>query len=568
MKQRAFDQYQKSRLQFVQTIADLSNNPQNIKSLEEAQVFSQLFPLMLDDVPSIQHNALLALGRMADHSKELAMIVVMGDVLPQLIQSIPSQNLHYKKTGAFVLRAVAKHSHELSQFVVDCGALEALVLCLEDFDLGVKEAAAWTLGIISQQSALLSQAVVDAGAVPLLVLSLKENAIALKCIAAFALSEISKHTCELAQVVADTGAITALAKMICSPDAKLRKQVLSTLTQISKHSVELAEMVVATNIFLNVMVYLQDLDKYVKKNVITLMSEVVKHSAELSQVIVNCGGLAEVVDYLDKSRGKMRLPGIMTLGYVAAHSENLAEAVILSRGVHQLAVCLSEEDEDHIKVATVWSIGQIGHYTAEHAMAVATAGLLPKLLQLYMEASSSEDLQLKSKKALKDILLKCTHLPSLEPLLYSAPTNIVKHVLGQFSKVLLHDRIACQQFVLSGGLRKVQEMDAEPGSAVYEHITTINSCFPPEVIKYCPPGNSETLLKCSEEYQPSDVDHSFRNATPARPATPNGSRGVPSRPSQGPSCPARRPADPRRSGVPPSTNTAMQWREPLLRQHQ
>lgn len=40
-----------------------------------------------------------------------------------------------------------------------------------------------------------------------------------------------------------------------------------------------------------------------------------------------------------------------------------------------------------------------------------------------------------SKKALKSILQKCTYLPALEPFLYNAPSNILKHVVGQFSKV-------------------------------------------------------------------------------------------------------------------------------------
>lgn len=41
----------------------------------------------------------------------------------------------------------------------------------------------------------------------------------------------------------------------------------------------------------------------------------------------------------------------------------------------------------------------------------------------------------KAKKALKSILQKCTYLPALEPLLYEAPSNILKHVICQFSKV-------------------------------------------------------------------------------------------------------------------------------------
>jgi hypothetical protein len=68
----------------------------------------------------------------------------------------------------------------------------------------------------------------------------------------------------------------------------------------------------------------------------------------------------------------------MMLGYVAAHSETLAMAVIVSKGVSQLAIILSDEQEDHIKAATVWALGQIGRHTPEHAKAIAVSNVLPK----------------------------------------------------------------------------------------------------------------------------------------------------------------------------------------------
>ncbi|KAM6908826.1 sperm-associated antigen 6 [Lycodopsis pacificus] len=500
---QVFEQYQQSRMQFVQAVADLAARPQNIEILKNAGVMSMLRPLLLDVVPSIQQTAALALGRLADHSDDLATAVVKEDILPQLVHSLVSQNRFCKKAAAFVLRAVAKHSPELSQAVVDCGGVDALVLCLGEFDPGVKEAAAWALGYIARHNALLSQSVVDAGAVPLLVLCLLEPVMALKRIAASTLSDISKHTPELAETVVENGAIAHLALMILNPDAKLKRQVLSALSQISKHSVSLAEMVIDAEIFPAAIACLKDPDEYVKKNVTTLMREVVKHTPELSQVIVNCGAMGAVIDNLGNCCGNLRLPGIMMLGYVAAHNESLAMAVILSKGVSQLALCLSEEHEPHIKAAAAWSIGQIGHHTPEHAKAVATANLLTKLLELYMDANSSEDLQAKSKKALKSILQKCTYLPGLEPLLYDVPSNILKHVVCQFSKVLPNDNKARRLFVTSGGLKKLQEIDAEPGSPLQEHINAINSCFPEEIVRYYSPGYSEVLLERLEKYQPA-----------------------------------------------------------------
>ncbi|XP_041823433.1 sperm-associated antigen 6 [Melanotaenia boesemani] len=499
---QALEEYQKSRMQFVQTVADLAIRPKNIEILHNAGVLPLLHPLLSDVVPGIQQRAALALGHLADNSGGLAEAVVKENILPQLVQSLATQNRFYKKAAAFVLRAVAKHSAELSQAVVESGGVDALVLCLEEFDPGVKEAAAWALGCIARHNASLSQSVVDAGAAPLLVLCLLEPEMALKRIAASTLSDISKHTPELAQTVVDTGAIAHLAQMILSQDAKLKRQVFSALSQISKHSVSLAEMVIEAEIFPAALTCLKDPDEYVRKNVATLMKEVVQHTPELAQVIVNCGGLALMIDYLGDSRGNLQLPGIMMLGYVAAHSENLAMAVILSKGVPQLALCLSEESEQHIKEAIVWSIGQIGRHSPDHAKVVGTVNLLPKLLLLYMDASSSENLQNKCKKALKGILQKCTYLPVLEPLLYDVPSNILKHVVCQFSKVLPHDSKARRMFVTSGGLKKVQEIEAEPGSALQEYINAVNSCFPEEIVRYYSPGYSEVLLERLENYNP------------------------------------------------------------------
>ncbi|XP_053347615.1 sperm-associated antigen 6-like [Clarias gariepinus] len=497
-----FEQYQKERLRFVQTVAELATRPQNIETLQNAGVMSLLRPLLLDAVPTIQQKAALALGRLANYSIDLARAVVTGDILPQLVYSMAEQNRFYKKAAAFVLRAVSKHTPELAQAVVDCGALNALVSSMEEFDPGVQEAAAWVLGYISSHNGSLAEAVVDAGAVPLLVLCLQEPDIALKRVGASTLSEISKHSPELAQSVVDTGAIVHLAQMTLNPDTKLKRHVFSALCQISKHSVDLAEMVVEAEIFPAVLACFKDPDEYVRKNLSMLMQEITKHTPELSQMFVNIGGVAAVIDYLVKSRGNMRLPGILMLGYMAAHSENLAMAVIVSKGVPQLAICLLEETEDHVKAATAWALGQIGHHTPEHARAVAMSNVLPKLLSLYLDTQSSVDLQIKAKKALKSILQKCTYFPALEALLSEAPSNILKHVICQFSKILPHDSKARRLFVTSGGLKKVQKMKAEHDSALQEYINTIISCFPEEIVRYFSPGYSEALLERLDNYHP------------------------------------------------------------------
>lgn len=499
---QVFENYQKSRTVFVQTIAELSSRPNNVDALQSAGVMALLRPLLLDTVPTVQHTAALALGRLANVNDELAAAVVKSDILPQLVFSLAEQNRFYKKAAAFVLRTVSKHTPELAQAVVDSGALDALVTCLEEFDPGVKESAAWALGYIARHNADLSQAVVDAGAVPMLILCIQEPEISLKRIAASALSDLCKHTPELAQTVVDSGAIAYLSQLIDSEDAKLKRQVFSALSQIAKHTVELAELVVEAEIFPAILPSLKDPDEYVQKNVATLIREICKHSSELAQLVVNSGGVAAIVDYITETTGNGRMPGIMALGYIAACSERLAMAVIVSHSVTPLADALKNESQDYVRAAAAWAIGHIGRHTPEHAKHVADANIFPVLSQIASDPSANEDLSTKAGRALKGVLQKCVHLPALEALLADSPAEVLKHVVGQFAKVLPHDAKARKLFVTSGGLKKVQEIKAEDGSSLAESIAAINTAFPAEIVKYYSPGYSDTLLERMDQFEP------------------------------------------------------------------
>lgn len=83
-------------------MAELATRPQNIEALQSAGicpftfdnpdvvigVMALLRPLLLDNVPSIQQSAALALGRLANYSDELAEAVVSNEILPQLVYSL------------------------------------------------------------------------------------------------------------------------------------------------------------------------------------------------------------------------------------------------------------------------------------------------------------------------------------------------------------------------------------------------------------------------------------------------------------------------------------------------
>jgi len=500
---QVFSNYQAARTTFVQTMADLANRPQNIEVLQANGALALLRPLLIDTVPSIQQSAALALGRLANYSEALAEAVCASEVLPQLVHSIASQSRFYKKTAAFVLKAVAKHSPALAKTVVETpGSLDALVGCLSEFEPSVKEAAAWALGYIARHNAELAQQVVDASAVPPLILCVQEPELTLKRIAASTLAEICKHSPELAQVVVDQGAVAYLSALVQHPDSKLKRQVCSCLAQIAKHSVDLAEVVVEADIFPKIFVCLKDPDVIVRRNAATCIREIAKQTPELAQLIVNAGGHAALVDYISNSTGAARLPGIMALGFIAAFSESLAFAIILHQGILPLKDALFTETDDHIRAAAVWALGQLGRHSPDHAKALAQADVFRRLIEAYEDPNASADLKIKAQRALKSVLEKCTHLPALEPLLLTAPPKILKYVVHQFAKVLPSNPAAQRSFVKSRGLQRIQQLRAEDkNSKLQEYIATINSLYPPELVQYYSPGYAEALLSRMEEFE-------------------------------------------------------------------
>lgn len=100
----------------------------------------------------------------------------------------------------------------------------------------------------------------------------------------------------------------------------------------------------------------------------------------------------------------------------------------------------------------------MGGHSADHARAMAEADVPSHLLAVYKYPESSEELKKKSKKALKQILQMCSYLQALEPLISEAPHDILQYVLHQFAKTLPNDTDMKKNFILSEGLKKIQEI--------------------------------------------------------------------------------------------------------------
>lgn len=500
-----FEDYQKARFTFVQSVAELAQRPLNIVALHSAGVMPLLRPLLLDSVQVIQQTAALAIGRLANYSEEIAESVIQNDIITQLIYSLSNQNRFYKKAACYVLRAVAKHSPQLADDIVKSGALEPLIQNLAEFDAGVKESAAWALGYIAKHNSMLAQQVVEARAIENLILCLQEPEIELKRAASRTLSYIAQHTPELAMKIADNG-LDIISYFLMYNDTQLKRNVCLLLGNIAKHSIDLSISVWnSLNDPQILLACLMDPDLEVKKNTAFCLSEIVNKGPENAMKIVNKGGLGVLVHFIANVKGEPRLYGIIAIGFIAAHNEKLAEAIIDVNGINHLKQALETETLPHIKAACCYALGQIGKHAPKHANKVAEHQVLGLMLYSVVQTREDEDLNIKARRALKKIIKNCNLLHTLEPLIKIAPLRVLKHVLIQYEKYLKDDKDYRKDFVNSGGLRSLLEIRSQTMDdkiqSVIDRICNMN--YDKEVVKFYSPTFKEEILKEIERIENS-----------------------------------------------------------------
>jgi len=157
-----FENFVKSRIRFVQKVAEYANHKDHIEKLEALGVLTLLKHLLKDRIESIRQSAAVALGRMAAHKEEMAEAIVATGMIPIVIASMKGANViffyqtvlkkYYKEHAANLLKNVSNYpkSSHLAEAIIKDGGLPALVDCLEEFDPIVKTAGAKAFACIAR----------------------------------------------------------------------------------------------------------------------------------------------------------------------------------------------------------------------------------------------------------------------------------------------------------------------------------------------------------------------------------------------------------------------------------
>ena len=337
-----------------------------------------------------------------------------------------------------------------------------LVLCLDEFDPSVKEAAAFALGHIAKHNENLAKQVVEARAVDSLLLCLQEPELILKRVASQTLANICKHTEQLAQPVAENG-LDVICSYVNYTDTAIKRNVCNLLANICKHSNELATLVMSKEI--------------VKQNAAMCIGEIVNKSPECAQEICDAGAPNILVNYIANSKASKKLYAIISLGYMAGFSERTATMLINSGALTVLKHSL-ENDLEQVKCACCFAINLI----------------LQTMMFYYMDKKTGDDLKEKAKKAIIEIIKKCSNLSNLEPLLHVTDLDILYPILNQYVVYLKDNTKELSNFARNGGLNKILSIRNTLKEPLLSLANEICSYYPDDIINYYNPEYAKTLL--------------------------------------------------------------------------
>ncbi|EPQ14151.1 Sperm-associated antigen 6 [Myotis brandtii] len=354
---------------------------------------------------------------------------VMSLLRPLLLDVVPT----IQQTAALALGRLANYNDDLAEAVVKGDILPQLVYSLAEQNRFYKKAAAFVLRAVAKHSPQLAQAIVDCGALDTLVICLEDFDPGVKESAAWALGYIARHNAGYSKSVraisyetvtscGGCGAVPLLVLCIQEPEIALKRIAASDLSDISKHSPELAQTVVDAGAIAHLAQMILNPDAKLKRQVLSALSQIAKHSVDLAEMVVEAEIFPVVLTCLKDKDEYVKKNASTLIREIAKHTPELSQLIVNAGGVAAVIDCIGS-CKGNIRLPGIMMLGYVAAHSENLAMAVI------------------------------------------------------------ISKVLPHDSKARRLFVTSGGLKKVQEIKAEPGSLLQEYINSINNCYPEEIVR-------------------------------------------------------------------------------------
>ncbi|XP_050528700.1 sperm-associated antigen 6-like [Daktulosphaira vitifoliae] len=504
---RVVENFNKSKLNFVQSLADLASREAHVECLRINLVIQLVSPLVTDPNPTIRTNLILLFSRMVGHSEASAKDILKSPhTITQIFECIIKENKYYKKNSMDFIKNICKHSSSIAiPVITKYGGVSAIMICMDDFDLLVRESALQAISSVARHGPEPVVMLVNAGVLSHITICLKEQHVNLKLAALVALESIAKLNPDMAQEIVESSSLPFVISLLEQPciNIKIQRNALTLIRSIVKHSLSLAENAIEADLFPSVLHLMAHPDELTRTHAAQVVSELVKHSVQIAQLVVNAGGIASLMNVIKLSKECSPNSAILAIGFISAMSTLLARVVIQSEVLLLFDNVLESNVGDITKADVVWAIGMIGQHSTEHSREVCARKALCFMIDTVKDSKSGPEIKSKCMNALILVLEKCDNLTTLNNLLnLSTPTAIIKCILNQFIKILSKNAKARRNFIENDNLKMIQELMKIPDSELHKSVQSINCFFPGDIVQIVSGNLPESVMQKVDSYQP------------------------------------------------------------------
>ncbi|KAG2439241.1 hypothetical protein HXX76_004602 [Chlamydomonas incerta] len=504
-------------------------------------------PLAQDPVPGIQASALQSLSKLAGCDPLLSQAVVSCGVLDSVVLSMSHESSPVQAGANMVLAAVAGSSVDFARRVLEAGAMPGILTQLRVGTPAVKEAAVKNLNSLIGSHGDHARLIADEALLNTLVamLSAADSPHSLCKAVVHTLATTARYSSEMAAAVIKANALPPVSLLVRggSTPPDLRAAALNCLAHIASHNEELASQVSSTGLVGPTVGHLADrMVPKVRRAAAALLLQLGRKTPPLAAEVCSGGCPAALAKYLamEKDGGEGCSTGVTLGGTLASYSPVTAKAVVdagvgtevvaalrrggaggaegalgatgKSGGGTKLLSMKSTAGRSGggagagvsnmpVAAAAAWALEQMSQHGDETTMPLIAQGALTAVLDGYVAsvdggagAPDSPDGAIfgRCKAALKSLIRNCATTAPLEPLVMdSTPTAILKHVLRRCEPLLAKDPKARQQFVTSGGLMRLQELEGRLCVKGRAYLEAINKLFPADVVNYYRQGGGK-----------------------------------------------------------------------------
>jgi hypothetical protein len=115
----------------------------------------------------------------------------------------------------------------------------------------------------------------------------------------------------------------------------------------------------------------------------------------------------------------------------------------------------------------------------------ATAGIVPWLLEALGRVAAGTDVYTGLHAAIKEVTKHCSHANPLFAMVSgSVPEDLATQAMSRLYTIMQESVVGRRDFVTTGNLLKLQQLEQTWGTAGSECVLAINSLFPRDVVSY------------------------------------------------------------------------------------